>query len=106
MSAPASVSCLSPPGLMLGARVNGDWTQALNTYSKQVNDSNLDEKSSEGVQMQVMLDGAYGGSSVDLGQYETILLIAGGSGVTFTLGLLDDIVGRCMRLKRRGGEVT
>ncbi|PSR71665.1 hypothetical protein PHLCEN_2v12518 [Hermanssonia centrifuga] len=53
-----------------------------------------------------MLDGAYGGSSVDLGDYESVLLIAGGSGATFTLGLLDDIVGRCIKLGRRGGEKT
>jgi ferric-chelate reductase len=59
-----------------------------------------------GVQVQVMLDGAYGGCSVDLGRYESVLLVAGGSGATFTIGLLDDIVGRCVRLGRRGGEVT
>ncbi|KAG2099236.1 iron reductase [Suillus discolor] len=48
----------------------------------------------------------YGGSSVDLGLYESAFLIAGGSGVTFTLGLLDDIVGRCVRLGRSQGERT
>ncbi|KAG6377928.1 hypothetical protein JVT61DRAFT_14717 [Boletus reticuloceps] len=53
-----------------------------------------------------MIDGPYGGSSVDLGQYESVLLVAGGSGITFTLGLLDDIIGRCVKLRRRGGERT
>jgi hypothetical protein len=51
-----------------------------------------------------MLDGTYGGSSVDLGRYESALLVAGGSGITFTLGLLDDIVGRCTKLGRSQGE--
>jgi ferric-chelate reductase len=54
----------------------------------------------------VMVDGPYGGISFDLGQYENILLFAGGAGVTFTMGVLDDIVGRIVRLKRRHGERT
>lgn len=56
--------------------------------------------------VQVMIDGPYGGCSTDLGRYESVLLVAGGSGATFTLGLLDDIVGRVVRLGRKGGEVT
>ncbi|KAI5117821.1 hypothetical protein M0805_004951 [Coniferiporia weirii] len=59
-----------------------------------------------GAPVQVMLDGPYGGCSVDLGDYARVLLVAGGAGVTFTLGLLDDIVGRCMRLGRPNGERT
>ncbi|KAG1897198.1 iron reductase [Suillus fuscotomentosus] len=59
-----------------------------------------------GAFVQVILDGPYGGSSVDLGLYESAFLIAGGSGITFTLGLLDDIVGRCVRLGRSQGERT
>jgi ferric-chelate reductase len=54
----------------------------------------------------VMIDGPYGGISFDLGQYENVLLFAGGVGVTFTMGVLDDIVGRIVRLKRRDGERT
>jgi len=53
-----------------------------------------------------MLDGPYGGSTVDIGEFESVVLVAGGSGVTFTLGLLDDIVGRVLNLKRTGGERT
>ena len=56
--------------------------------------------------MQVMIDGPYGGCSVDLGEHETALLFAGGSGITFTLGILDDIVGRVVRRGRRYGERT
>lgn len=58
------------------------------------------------VPVQVMIDGPYGGCSVDLGEYETALLIAGGSGITFALGMLDDIVGRVVRGRRAGGERT
>ena len=55
---------------------------------------------------QVMIDGPYGGCRVDPGDYESVLFFAGGSGATFTLGLLDDIVGRCVKLGRRSGERT
>lgn len=54
----------------------------------------------------VMIDGPYGGLSLDLGQYENVLLFAGGAGATFAMGVLDDIVGRITRLNRRNGERT
>ena len=69
---------------------------------KGYNDKDVDAT----IPLQVMIDGPYGGCSIDLGRYETVLLLSGGSGVTFTLGLLDDIVGRCVKLRRRGGERT
>ena len=53
-----------------------------------------------------MIDGPYGGCSIDLGEYESVLLFSGGSGVTFALGMLEDIVGRVVRLGREGGEMT
>ena len=111
LSAPPLASCLSNPDLILGARVNGDWTRSLNEYAQsemQRVSHNSDKEIVEGAGplVQVMLDGPYGGCSIDLGRHESILLVSGGSGVTFTLGLLDDIVGRCVRFARRGGEVT
>jgi hypothetical protein len=115
-----------PSGLSLGVRAAGDWTEALSRYAsetvKTLEDAAVEpsaeivEKrvsSLEGSQLppfevpvQVLIDGPYGGSSVDLGDYETVLLLSGGSGITFTLGLLDDIVGRCVRMGRRNGEKT
>ncbi|KAJ3860273.1 iron reductase [Lentinula novae-zelandiae] len=136
MNAPSNVTCLAGPsstesgrGIILGARVTGDWTRALNNYAdsegktiqaqnakwvaekkKAANDehSSLSDQSIPlpEVPVQVMLDGPYGGCSLDLGQYETVLLIAGGSGATFTIGVLDDIVGRCARLGRPNNERT
>jgi ferric-chelate reductase len=50
-----------------------------------------------------MLDGAYGGSSIYLGRYSSTLLVAGGSGITFILSLLDDVVGRCINLGHNQG---
>lgn len=109
LSAPPAQSCLSNSGMVLAARVNGDWTQALNDFTRHEQDKlQFSEKRGDerGVPVHIMIDGPYGGSSVDLGQYETALLIAGGSGVTFTLGILDDIVARCVKLGRRSGERT
>lgn len=97
VTAPPSTSCSEQRGLLLGARVQGPWTRSLNALAAQ---------HEKGARLLVMLDGPYGGSSVDLGEYENVLLVAGGSGVTFTLGLLDDLVGRVVRHGRRNGEVT
>ncbi|KAG1827895.1 hypothetical protein EV424DRAFT_1554993 [Suillus variegatus] len=87
LSAPPSQSCLSSPGFLLAARSDENWTRALNNYTRQ--------------QQELMLNGPYGGSSIDLGLSESVFLIAGGSGVTFTLGLLDDIVGSQEERTRR-----
>ncbi|THU95209.1 hypothetical protein K435DRAFT_779113 [Dendrothele bispora CBS 962.96] len=132
----------SGPGIILGARVNGDWTKALNEYVNAEKDRLIAEaqtrlREEEEAQAEaeaeknsnepmttadvlnttnlgpwevpvdtlVSIDGPYGGSSVDLGEYETVLLVSGGSGATFTIGLLDDLVGRVAR-GRRGGERT
>ena len=35
MSAPPRTSCFSDRSLLLGARVNGDWTRALNNYVRE-----------------------------------------------------------------------
>ncbi|KAF9523693.1 iron reductase [Crepidotus variabilis] len=132
-TASPETTCITsfPPGISFGARAVGDWTKALNQYAHQTAEEirTLEMKSKVAVPIddpeilqnekvttqqlptpdipvQVMIDGPYGGCSVDLGGYESVLLLAGGSGATFTLGLLDDIVGRCVRNGRRNGERT
>ncbi|KAI8992723.1 iron reductase [Trametes punicea] len=114
LNAPPSTSCVPGSALTLAARVCGDWTRAINKYASEEQErlalsrNKQDEKGehSPGAPVQVMIDGPYGGCSVDLGEYESVLLVAGGSGATFTLGLLDDIVARCVKLSRRNGEKT
>ena len=81
----------------------------MNNYTRKEQERlQTDEKHEGGPStlVQVVLDSSYGASSVDLGRYESALLVAGGSGVTFTLGLLDDIIGRCTKLGRSQGERT
>jgi ferric-chelate reductase len=108
VNAPASTSCLASRSIVLGARVTGDWTRALNQYVSAEQKRLACEKVDDPVPVpvQVMIDGPYGGCSLDLGEYESVLLVAGGAGVTFTLGLLDDLVGRIVRHQRVGGERT
>lgn len=109
-NAPASTSCLAGRSIVLGARVMGDWTRALNQYASAEQKRVAREKSEKvdavPVPVHVMIDGPYGGCSLDLGEYESVLLVAGGAGVTFTLGLLDDLVGRVVRHQRGRGERT
>ena len=168
MNAPRTTTCLADIGInhemLLAARVQGDWTRALNAYAREndfplgsaverevlrepeptsnvvieneivvenaqesvrVNLADLPRPSKtgkdvtetiatetawpftgNGAPIQVMLDGPYGGCAIDLGSFERVLLVAGGSGVTFTLGLLDDLVGRIAKLGRHNGEIT
>lgn len=86
----------------------GDWTKAINDFalsSDEEEDRCCDDKV-EGRNVMVLIDGPYGGISFDLGRYESVLLVAGGAGITFTMGVLDDLVGRIVRRGRRGGERT
>ncbi|KAJ8518526.1 hypothetical protein ONZ45_g4434 [Pleurotus djamor] len=98
VTAPPSTSCLANEGIILAARVSGSWSRALNQYANQESQRastpsvltfNKDdgEMSAPEVPIRVMLDGPYGGCSIDLGKYETVMLIAGGSGITFTLAV-------------------
>ena len=114
LNAPAPISSISCRTLTLGSRAVGDWSRALHAYAQREKDLILGAAETEkpedsqavGVPVQVMIDGPYGGCGIDLGDYENVLLIGGGSGVTFMLGMLDDIVGRVVKLRREGGERT
>ncbi len=45
------------------------------------------------------IDGPYGGSQADFGSFDTVLLVAGSTGVTFTLSILLDLAHRVTRQK-------
>lgn len=63
---------------------------------------NVDEEGIDhpGKRVQVMIDGPYGGLSMDLGQYESVLLVGGGSGITFILGSIEE----ALRVREKGRE--
>ncbi|KAH9926638.1 iron reductase [Epithele typhae] len=110
LNAPPASSCMPSNTITLAARAVGDWTRAINAYALAEQERLRSEKRGEGevadAPIQVMIDGPYGGCSIDLGQHESVLLVAGGSGAAFTLGMLDDLVARCTRLGRASGERT
>ncbi|KAH9926613.1 iron reductase [Epithele typhae] len=110
LNAPPASSCMPSSTVTLAARAVGDWTREINAYALAEQARLRGEKdanqSATGAQIQVMIDGPYGGCSIDLGQHESVLLVAGGSGAAFTLGLLDDLIARCTRLGRPSGERT
>lgn len=96
--------------IILGARVAGDWTRALSRYAsgeqERIAGENGEKINAVRVPVHVMIDGPYGGCRLDLGDYEDVLLVSGGAGATFALGLLDDLVGRIVRHQRTRGERT
>jgi hypothetical protein len=53
----------------------------------------------------LILEGPYGGPTLRPSDFERVRLFAGGSGAML-LGVLDELMGRCVRLGRRGGEKT
>ncbi|KAJ7267125.1 iron reductase [Mycena rebaudengoi] len=97
--APPETTCLADAGplgtgMILGARACGDWSRALNAFAA----TSFAGPADLGTDVHLILDGPYGGSSLDAGAYERRRDI--------TLGILDDLVGRCVRRGRAGGERT
>ncbi|KAG8689244.1 hypothetical protein FRC11_003584, partial [Ceratobasidium sp. 423] len=79
-------------GLLLYARVAGNFTRALNTNARQ----------SSGIQTNVIVDGPYGGlgaGTVDLADSRNVILVAGGGGASFTIAVLEDLVSRSLEQK-------
>ncbi|KAJ7041407.1 hypothetical protein C8F04DRAFT_1391200 [Mycena alexandri] len=125
-----------PIGMLLAARACGDWSRALHSFGLADGELDLvarkkaadleagephegavvahekraptdeDADTLPGREAHFILEGPYGGPTLHAGDYERVLLFAGGSGVTFTLAVLDELVGRCVRQRRREGEKT
>ncbi len=88
-----------PRGITLYAKACGGWTGRLRELARTGAAWNAEEKAalvgaaeggSEGCEAKVVLDGPYGGLSLDLDRFETVLLVVGGSGVTFMLGCIEE----------------
>jgi hypothetical protein len=124
------MTCLvPPPGLLLAARARGRWSRALHAFGSEAADcftpgaqsvdtevgvedefeEDEEEKENDaatGRAVHAILDGPYGGPTLDAGAYAAVFFLAGGSGATAMLGQLDDLVGRCVRRGRARGERT
>lgn len=120
---PAWVGSGNPRGITLYAKVSGDWSRRINKLAlkkgyesispsssdleddsestEKVQDDKLQEQLalgdsplSLGVGIKVLIDGPYGGISMDTADYQTILIIAGGSGITFAIGAMEEAIKR------------
>lgn len=123
----APASSTNGRGITLYAKVSGDWTARLNRMSRSLpieadqTGAKVEErlaflgKEHEGTaepggfdhpgeKVMVVLDGPYGGLKIDLGLKEAALLVAGGSGITFALGSIEEAI-RCRQAGRGPSKV-
>ncbi|KAF8986056.1 hypothetical protein BDQ17DRAFT_1376326 [Cyathus striatus] len=125
ITAAPHISCITSHsgGMTLGVRAVGGWSRAVNSWAGEGASLSLspvhsmDEKGKGkgkgkeeeqlATPVHVLLSPAPGSSAkIDIGEFESVLLVAGGSGATWCISLLDDIVGRIVRRGREGGERT
>jgi ferric-chelate reductase len=99
-------------GITLYAKVAGGWTGRINKLAKQSVET--DDEKYQGEQtglptgaddfdcipVQILIDGPYGGLKLDLAGYQNVLLVAGGSGITFALGCIEE----SLRRVQEGGQ--
>ncbi|CAH7666396.1 hypothetical protein PPACK8108_LOCUS748, partial [Phakopsora pachyrhizi] len=102
-NAPARLSSSENQSLILMAKTTGSFTKNLNALGNPLpNSSGNDmEKYSEkneytgrsaiivGSDCKVVVEGPYGSSFVDMDDYETVVLFAGGSGFTYSMATLE-----------------
>ncbi|RXK40113.1 hypothetical protein M231_02570 [Tremella mesenterica] len=88
----------SSRGITLYAKVAGDWTRRVHNMAREVVQDVL--VNHPGKRVLCMLDGPYGGLKLDLGAVESVLLVGGGSGITFVLGSIEE----ALSARKAGGR--
>lgn len=109
--------------LLIVAKAAGDYTQRIHSLAGQAREISPDEKgietnisfsqtknepkgctmtmhgalSSSNTSYHVLVDGPYGTFFTDMTRYRTVLLCAGGSGFTYCMAALEDIVGQAAK---------
>ncbi|KAJ8293178.1 Ferric/cupric reductase transmembrane component 7 [Rhodotorula toruloides] len=98
-------------GIELYARSCGKrtWTDDLFRFAVSSRSTSADPTRRSPVYLPCLIEGPYGGlptysSPALLEDTESVLLVAGGSGMSFVLGVLDELVGRRLQAKK-GGRV-
>lgn len=115
-------------GITLFVKVSGDWSRKLNGMAREkelsVEYASLEEEEEEDeekeylrsapndlepevagantqpnpVPVKILIDGPYGGLKLDMVKYHSVMLIAGGSGITFVMGCVEE----CLRRREEG----
>ncbi|ODN75812.1 hypothetical protein L202_05812 [Cryptococcus amylolentus CBS 6039] len=94
---PFSVASAEGDEMVLVVKRAGDWTRALYELASQgdMNGEKGMEKgyANVGKECRVIVEGPYGGPGpLVMASYSSVLLVSGGSGVTFALSVLDDLI--------------
>lgn len=101
-------------GITLYAKVAGGWSRRINVLAqaedndgadeseKTVSAERIDPVEKPCVPVQILIDGPYGGLKLDLADYRDIFIIAGGSGITFALGCIEEGLIRQRDLPQEG----
>src|SRR5258706_8555912 len=83
----ASVSRGSPDGMVLLCKRAGDWTRELYDMAQE------GTKHCDGGRIKVVVEGPYGGPGHTIySSFSAVVLIAGGSGISYSLSVLEDLV--------------
>ncbi|KAH9817656.1 ferric reductase like transmembrane component-domain-containing protein [Melampsora americana] len=96
-------SCIpsSNQELVLVAKAAGDFTRRINKRVQDASDTNAEKfKNSNNpvdqTSCRVLVEGPYGNSFDDFGNYRTVFLCAGGIGITYCSGIIEDLIGRAL----------
>ncbi|CDO76408.1 hypothetical protein BN946_scf184937.g22 [Trametes cinnabarina] len=93
--------CRSPSGegLVLMCKKAGDWTNRLYELAQR---ADYGEANGIGSNVQVVVEGPYGGPGHAIfGSFSGALFVAGGSGITFALGAVQDLIKKDLEYKSR-----
>jgi hypothetical protein len=89
----AGVPCTHPSGqvnqLEILMRVGTGFTSSLRQKAIE------EQVTGQPLVLPVILDGPYSGPSADIVSFDSVLLVAGGTGITFALPILEDLVTGC-----------
>lgn len=82
-------------GMVLMCKDAGDWTKRLFDYSRALEASTTEPESGAGRNVKIIIEGPYGGTgNTMLSSFSSLVLIAGGSGITHALAVAHDLVMR------------
>ncbi|KAL7410639.1 hypothetical protein BDY24DRAFT_443810 [Mrakia frigida] len=92
-------------GVRLLCKINGSWTQKLHDLAKEGLDENGSEKDCANI-IPISLEGSYGQCNFVSSLFSSVLVVAGGSGVSFALSVAESVVRDVQSGKGRTKELV
>ncbi|KAG0147713.1 hypothetical protein CROQUDRAFT_670309 [Cronartium quercuum f. sp. fusiforme G11] len=93
----------SDQALVLVAKAAGDFTRRIHHIAGSSSETLLEKRKDSDMsslpqaQVRVLVEGPYGAFFYNFVEYETVVLCAGGSGFSYCMGVLEEIVGKGLR---------